>query len=307
MVRFLAARLLQTIIVLLAVAAIVVLLRSASGDPAAMLLPPDATPADIAGLNAQLGFDQPLWIQFWRFVVQIVHGQFGFSWRLQEPVIDLLFERVPATALLAVSALAVSLVIAVPLGVLSATRRDTPFDSLTMIVALIGQSIPVYWLGLMLILVFAVGLRLVPTSGADTWSSLILPAVSLGLGLSGRNARLVRSSMLEQLGEEYARSARARGLSEWAVIGKHVLKNALLPIVTVVGLELGGLLGGAVITETVFEWPGMGLLAYQALAGRDYPVVQAAILVGALVFVVVNLLVDLVYMLLDPRIALGPR
>lgn len=307
MARYLLDRALQALLVIMGVTVIVFSLRYLAGDPASLLVSPDATREEIEELSAQMGFDQPFWIQFGRFAGQLLQGDFGFSWRQQEPALDLVLERIPATIQLALCALAFSLVIAIPIGVISAVKRDTGFDTGAMILALIGQSTPVFWLGLMLILVFAVQLGWLPTSGADEPTSIILPAVALGLGLAGRNARLVRSSMLEVLGEDYIRSARAKGLSEWKVVGKHALKNALLPVVTIVGLELGSLLGGAVITESVFAWPGMGLLAYQAVSGSDYPVVQAVILIGALVFTLTNLLVDLLYTQLDPRITIVGR
>jgi ABC-type dipeptide/oligopeptide/nickel transport system permease component len=307
MIRYLAGRVAQACIVLIGVMIIVFSLRYLSGDPASLLVSPDATREEIQQLSAQMGFDRPYWVQFERFVSQILHGDLGFSWRLQEPALDLVLERIPATFLLALCALFFSLVIAIPIGVLSAVKRNTAFDAAAMVLALVGQSTPVFWLGLMLILVFAVHLGWLPTSGADEVVSVILPSVALGLGLAGRNARLVRSSMLEVLSEDYVRSARAKGLSEWKVVAKHALKNALLPVTTVIGLELGGLLGGAVITESVFGWPGIGLLAYQAVSGGDYPVVQAVILVGALVFAVTNLLVDFLYTRLDPRITMMGR
>jgi peptide/nickel transport system permease protein len=307
MIRYLAERAAQAVIVLLGVMVIVFSLRYLSGDPASLLVSPDATREEIQQLSAQMGFDQPYLVQFERFVAQILRGNLGFSWRQQEPALDLVMERLPATFALAVWALAFSLVVAVPVGVVSAVKRNTGFDAAAMVLALIGQSTPVFWLGLMLILVFAVQLGWLPTSGADGTTSIILPSIALGLGLAGRNARLVRSSMLEVLSEDYVRSARAKGLPEWKVVGKHALKNALLPVTTIIGLELGGLLGGAVITESVFGWPGIGLLAYQAVSGSDYPVVQAVILVGALIFAVTNLLVDLLYMRLDPRITIVGR
>jgi peptide/nickel transport system permease protein len=188
--------------------------------------------------------------------------------------------------------------------VISAVKRNTFIDGAAMVFALIGQSTPGFWLGIMLILVFAVQLGLVPTSGREHWSSIILPAATLGLTLAGRNARLVRSSVLEVLNEDYIRTARAKGLPEWRVVTMHGLRNALLPVVTVVGLELGHLLGGAVVIETVFAWPGIGLLAVQGVLGRDYPVVQAVIIISALIFVITNLLIDLLYTYLDPRVSL---
>jgi ABC-type dipeptide/oligopeptide/nickel transport system permease component len=303
MAAFLVRRLAQAVIVIAAVVFIVFIMMFLSGDPALLLLPPDASPEDIALFRQQMGFDRPLWEQFVSFAGNLLHGDFGRSWRFQAPALPLVLDRLPATIELAVAALACSLAIAIPIGVLSAVRRNTVFDGVAMVFALIGQSTPAFWLGIMLILVFAVQFGMFPTSGREGFDSLVLPAVTLGLTLAGRNARLVRSSMLEVLNEDYVRTARAKGLSEWRVIGKHALKNALLPVLTVVGLEMGHLLGGAVIVETVFAWPGVGLLAVQSVLGRDYPVVQAIIIISALVFVLTNLLIDLLYTWLDPRIS----
>ncbi len=278
-----------------------------SGDPVLLLMPPDASREEIAAFSKQMGFDQPFLVQFANFAGKLALGDFGMSWRFQEPALNVVLEKLPATIELAVASLILSLLIAVPIGVISAVRKDSKVDSFSMVFALLGQSIPGFWLGLMLILVFAVDLGWLPTSGRQGWQYLILPALSLGLALAGRNARLVRSCMLEVLNEDYIRTARAKGLSEWRVINKHALKNALLPIVTIVGLELGSLLGGAVVTESVFSWPGVGLLAVQAINGRDYPVVQAVIIITALGFVLINLAVDLLYPKLDPRITLGRK
>jgi peptide/nickel transport system permease protein len=303
MAAFLVKRLAQSMIVIAAVVFIVFIMMFLSGDPALLLLPPDASREDIAEFRRQMGFDRPLWEQFFSFAGNLLQGDFGRSWRFQAPALPLVLERLPATIELAVAALVCSLLIAVPLGVVSAVRRNTIFDGVAMVFALIGQSTPAFWVGIMLILVFAVQFGMFPTSGREGLDSLVLPAVTLGLTLAKRNARLVRSSMLEVLNEDYVRTARAKGLSERRVIGKHALKNALLPVLTVVGLELGHLLGGAVVVETVFAWPGIGLLAVQSVLGRDYPVVQAIIIISALVFVLTNLLIDLLYTWLDPRIS----
>lgn len=305
MVRFIVRRFVHAIIVLVAVVFIVFSMMFLSGDPAMLLVAPDASAADVAALRAQMGFDQPFLVQFAHFAGRLLIGDFGQSWRFQDSALSIVLERLPATVELAIAALLVSLVIAITIGVLSAVRKDSKIDTISMVLALVGQSVPGFWLGLMLILVFAVKLGWLPTSGRHGFEYLILPALSLGLALAGRNARLVRSCMLEVLGEDYIRTARAKGLSEWRVINKHALANALLPIITIVGLELGSLLGGAVITETVFSWPGIGLLAVQSITGRDYPVVQAVIIVSAVGFILINLVVDLLYSWLDPRISLS--
>ena len=307
MTAFIARRIAQSLLVVAVVVLLVFLLMFLSGDPASLLLPPDASRADIAAFSRAMGFDRPLWQQFLSYAGHLLQGDFGRSWRFQEAALPLVLSRLPATFELALAALAISLFVAVPVGVISAVRRDTRTDSLAMIAALLGQSVPGFWLGLMLILVFAVQLGWLPTSGRNGLQYLVLPAASLGLALAGRNARLVRSCMLEVLNEDYIRTARAKGLSEFRVVAKHALRNALLPIVTVVGLEFGNLLGGTIITETVFAWPGMGLLAIQAIAGRDYPVVQTVVILSALSFVVINLGVDLIYTRLDPRVTLFRR
>jgi ABC-type dipeptide/oligopeptide/nickel transport system permease component len=302
---FVARRIAQSVIVVACVVFLVFSMLFLSGDPVLLLLPPDASPEEIAAFSKQMGFDLPFWQQFLKFSGNLLIGDFGRSWRFQEPALGVVLERLPATFQLALAALLLSLAIALPVGVLSAVRKDTKVDTASMVLALFGQSVPGFWLGLMLILIFAVDLGWLPTSGRQGPQYLILPAVSLALALAGRNARLVRSCMLEVLNEDYIRTARAKGLPEWRVVLKHALKNAMLPVVTIVGLELGTLLGGAVITETVFSWPGIGLLAVQAIGGRDYPVVQAVIIVSALCFVLINLVVDLLYTRLDPRISLG--
>jgi ABC-type dipeptide/oligopeptide/nickel transport system permease component len=304
MSAYLLRRLAQSIVVIAVVVVLVFAMMFLSGDPAALLLPPDASREEIDAFRHEMGFDQPFWIQFVKFSGSLLVGDFGRSWRFQEPALSVVLERLPATFELAIAALGLSLLIAVPVGVLSAVRNDSKVDTVSMVFALLGQSVPGFWLGLMLILIFAVDLGWLPTSGRNGPEYLVLPAVSLALALAGRNARLVRSCMLEVLNEDYIRTARAKGLSEWRVVGKHALKNAMLPIVTIVGLELGSLLGGAVVTETIFSWPGIGLLAVQAIAGRDYPVVQAVIIISALCFVLINLAVDLLYTRLDPRVAL---
>jgi ABC-type dipeptide/oligopeptide/nickel transport system permease component len=302
MAVFLLNRLGQALIVLLAVAFIAFLLLHLSGDPAVLLLPPDATRAQVIAFRQEMGFDRPFFEQFLRFMQRLAVGDLGYSWRYQQPVLPLVIERIPATLYLAVTALIFSLIIAVPIGVISAVKRDTAIDSTAMVLALLGQSMPGFWIGIMLIFFFSVQLGWLPTSGWTGPTSIILPAVTLGLALVGRNARLIRSSMLEVLGEDYVKAARAKGLSEWRVINRHALKNALLPVVTVIGLELGILLGGTVVIETVFAWPGIGMLSVQAVTGRDYPIVQAVILLSAVLFTLTNLAVDLLYTRIDPRI-----
>jgi peptide/nickel transport system permease protein len=272
------------------------------GDPTFLLLAADATESDRARFAHEQGFDRPIHVQYAAFVQRALQGDLGHSLRYRQPALPLVLERLPATMELAFAALVVSLIVAIPAGVISAVRRDTAYDNLTMLGALFGQSMPVFWLGIMLILVFSVWLELLPTSGRGGFAHLVLPALTLGLYSTARVTRLVRAGMLDVIGQDYIRTAWAKGLPGRRVIFKHALRNTLIPVITIIGLELGTLLGGAVITETVFAWPGMGRLAVTAIFQRDYPLVQATVLVTALVFVLSNLLVDLLYGWLDPRI-----
>ena len=300
--RFLLRRLGQAVLVVVGVSLVVFFVIRLSGDPIYLLLPPTATEADRARLAGELRLDRPLWVQYAVFAKRGLTGDLGRSLRYGQAALPLVLERLPATLELALAALIVSLVVSIPAGIVAAVRRHTAYDNLTMLGALFGQSMPVFWLGIMLILVFSVRLELFPTSGRGGLEHLVLPALTLGLYSTARVTRLVRAGMLDVMGQEYIRTAWAKGLPGRRVIGKHALRNTLVPVVTIVGLELGSLLGGAVITETIFAWPGVGRLAVTAIFQRDYPVVQAAVLVTALVFVACNLLVDLAYGWLDPRI-----
>jgi peptide/nickel transport system permease protein len=297
-------RLFHSIFVLVGISLVVFIILHLTGDPAALLMPMDATPEQVAQFRKEMGFTDPLVVQYWRFFKGTLHGDFGISFRHSQPALDLVLERMPATIQLTAAAMVIALVIAVPVGILSAIRRNTILDHIGMTGALLGQSTPVFWLGIMLILIFSVTLQWFPSSGrGDIWN-LVLPAVTLGMFTMARTARMMRSSMLEVLGQEYMKTAMAKGLSPGMVILKHAMKNALIPVVTIVGMELGTLLGGAVITETIFAWPGVGRLAVQAIYNRDYPVVQAAVFILATIFVLVNLAVDIVYTYLDPRVKL---
>ena len=301
---FLFRRLLQSLIVLFGVSFVVFAILHLTGDPALVLLPPDASPEDVRRFREVMGFNDPFFVQYGRFLKGALQGDFGLSVRHGEPAFGLVVERMPATFELAGAALALALCLAIPAGIVSAVRRNTALDYLATVVALFGQSLPTFWLGIMLILLFSVQFHLLPSSGRGTFEHLILPAVTLGLFTTARITRLTRSGMLEVLNQDYIRTARAKGVSDPPVVWKHALKNAAIPIVTIVGIELGTLLGGSVITETIFAWPGVGRLSVQAIANRDYPVVQAAVFLLASTFVLVNLLVDLVYTYLDPRIRL---
>jgi ABC-type dipeptide/oligopeptide/nickel transport system permease component len=302
--RFLARRLAQSALVLLGVSAIVFFSLFLTGDPVALMLPPDATRAEIATFRHAMGFDAPLWLQYLRYLGHIVTGNFGTSLRFDQPVLLLVAERLPATALLAFSAMAWSTLLGFVLGIVAAVRRGSAVDLLVRLVALAGQAIPVFWLGLLLILLVSLRWRLLPTGGYGGLSHLILPALSLGAYYMSAVTRLVRTSLAETLALDYIRTARAKGLSEMRVVLRHALRNALIPVLTVQAMQFASLLGGALITEIIFAWPGVGRLAVQAIENRDFPLVQAVVLMAAMVFVGMNLLVDIAYAALNPRIAL---
>lgn len=305
MTGFLLARLAQAMVVVLGILFIVFAILQLTGDPAALMSPPEATLEDIARLRTQLGFDRPLVEQFVRFLGGAVRGDFGTSLRYREQsALGVVLERVPATIELALATLAWAVPAALILGIVSAVWRATATESAAMVTALLGQSMPSFWLGLMLILTFSVHLGLLPSSGRGTWRHVVLPALTLGAFFMARLTRLVRSGLLDVLGQDYIRTARAKGLGERIVVVRHALKNAAIPVVTIVGLDIGTLLGGAVITETVFAWPGVGRLAIDSISVRDFPVVQADVFLLALGFVGVNLVVDLLYTWLDPRVRL---
>ena len=299
--RYITRKLGHTLFVAFGVVTLVFVALRMSGDPAATMLPGDASVEELRDLRHALGLDQPLLVQYVRFLGSAVTGDFGTSLRHQEPAMALVLERLPATLELAFAALILSVVVGVPLGIIAALRRGKLADIAAMAFAVVGQATPYFWMGIMLILVFAVELRWVPTSGRGGFERLILPAVTLGTHFMAVLARLTRTSMLEVLGQNYVVTARAKGLTERAVVLVHALKNAAVPVVTLIGLQFGTLLGGAVVTETIFAWPGVGRLAVQSIFVRDYPVVQAGVFVLALSFVAINLLVDLLYGWLDPR------
>jgi ABC-type dipeptide/oligopeptide/nickel transport system permease component len=301
---YLLRRFLQSLLVLLGVSFVVFGILFLTGDPTLVLLPPDASAEDVEKFRETMGFNDPFFVQYGRFLLGALRGDFGQSVRHGEPAFDLVMERMPATFELAGAALALALCLAIPAGIISAVRRNSLLDYVSTVVALLGQSMPTFWLGIMLILLFSVQLNLLPSSGRGGWQHMLLPAVTLGLFTTARITRLTRSGMLEVLNQDYIRTARAKGVANPPVVWKHALKNAAIPIVTIVGIELGTLLGGSVITETIFAWPGVGRLSVQAIYNRDYPVVQAAVFTLSATFVLVNLVVDLLYTYLDPRIRL---
>jgi len=272
------------------------------GDPVELMLGETASRADLSQLRADLGLDRPLGEQYARFLGGLAHGDLGRSFFYRKPVFAVIGGALPATALLAAAAMAVALLIALPIGIIAAVRRDTLTDRMAMVGSLLGVSMPNFWLGPLLIILFSFRLGWLPVSGKEGAASLILPASTLGTALAAILARMTRASMLDVLGEDYLRTARAKGVGPVTVVVRHALRNALLPVVTIVGLQFGALLSGAVITENVFAWPGVGTLLIQAITARDYPLVQGCVLVIALCYVFVNFLTDVLYALIDPRV-----
>jgi len=299
---YVASRLAQTVLVVfLSLTAVFAMVRL-SGDPVTLFMPMDIQAKDVDEFRERLGFNDPIGVQYARFIGGAVQGRFGESLRYKQDALGLVLERLPATLLLAGTALGLTFLIAVPLGVLSAVRRDGIFDHVATLMTVLGQAVPGFWLGLMMIYLFSVQLRWLPTGGIGTVSHLVMPSVVLAAFYSARVARLTRSAVLDILNEEYILTARAKGLAEARVIGKHTLRNSAIPIVTLAGLEAGQLLGGAVITETIFAWPGLGRLTVQALLNRDFPVVLAAVSLTSIVYTLMKLLVDNLYGWLDPRV-----
>ncbi|MES9939098.1 MAG: nickel ABC transporter permease [Candidatus Thiodiazotropha sp. 6PLUC2] len=304
--RFLMSRLFSALGAMIGVASLVFfLIHLVPGDPVDVMLGESARPADREALRASLGLDQPIATQLTNYFTGLVQFDLGQSLHSRRAVSEMLAERIPATLELAIAALVCAMLLAIPLGIIAAVERGKAWDWGAMGFSMLGVSIPNFWLGPMLILCFSLWLGWTPVSGREGVASLILPAVTLGTGFAAILARMVRSSLLEVLGEDFVRTARAKGLSELKVIWRHAMRNAWLPVATLVGLQLGALLGGAVVTEVVFDWPGIGSLMIEAIQKRDYPVVQGCVLFISLMYVLLNTLTDLLYGLIDPRIRLG--
>ncbi|MCL5075505.1 MAG: ABC transporter permease [Chloroflexi bacterium] len=303
--RYLAQRLVYSLVTLLVVSMVVFVVTRLSGDPVRLMLPIEATQADVEEFRHRLGLDRPLLVQYGDFLWKAMRGDLGESLRFHQPALTVIVERLPATAQLALAAILFALIIAFPAGIISATKQGSLLDHAVRGIALLGQALPAYWVGIMLIIVFAVQLHWLPAAGGGSLKHLVLPGVTLGLWPTARISRVLRSSMLEVLGQDYVRTARGKGLRERSVILAHAMRNALLPVITVIGLSFGLILGGAIITETVFAWPGVGRLLLDAVYQRDYPLVQAIVLFFATIFLIINLVVDLLYAYLDPRIRLG--
>jgi ABC-type dipeptide/oligopeptide/nickel transport system permease component len=300
---YLVRRLVLTVPVLLGVATLVfALIHLVPGDPAEAMLGESAPAADLADLRAKLGLDEPLLVQYGHFLRGLVRGDLGTSFRYNTPVTSEIGQRLGRTAQLAFVAMAVSVVIAVPLGILGALYRGRAIDQAAMAVSLAGIAMPNFWLGPLLAIIFAVELGWLPVSGTGSWRHLVLPALTLGAALAAIVARMTRASLVEELGELYVLAARARGVSRGRAVIRHALRNSLIPVVTILGLQLGAVLTGTIITETIFSWPGVGRLLIQAINFRDYPLVQGCILFIAVTYVLMNLLVDVTYAWLDPRI-----
>jgi len=303
MFQYVLKRLLSTLPVLIGISLLLFfMLRMLPGDPAQVLAGQMASQEDIQNIRQQLGLDKPIFVQYGLFLGRLARLDLGRSARTQNPVIHEIWARLPNTVLLAVSAITIACLFGIPAGILSAVKPYTWIDYLFTSMALFGISMPVFWLGLMLVVIFSVLLHWLPAGGIGTWKHLILPSVTLAAFVVAFITRMTRASMMEALSQDYTTTARSKGLKEKVVIIKHALKNALIPIITVVGLQFGLLLGGAVLTETVFAWPGMGRLMVDSILGRDYPMIQGAILIFGLLYILVNLVVDLIYAYIDPRI-----
>lgn len=299
---FLLRRILHAAVVVFGVATIVFVLARATGDPAALLVPPEASPADAARIRQLLGLDRPLYEQYGSYLLELLHGDFGTSFRQNAPALPLVLERLPATLALAAAALLVSIGVGVPLGLLSAVKRGTGWDRVTTLIAALGQATPPFWLGVAAILVFGVHLRWLPVMGSGGVDHLVLPAITLAAYPVGMIAQLFRVSLLEVLNHDYIRTAHAKGLGPRKVLFGHVVRNASIPLASILGLQVATLLGGAIVVETVFNYPGVGLLAVKSILGGDYPVVQTYVLVTATLVVATSLVTDVIYLYLDPRI-----
>jgi peptide/nickel transport system permease protein len=305
MQRYLAGRILQAIVSMLVVSLVVFVLARLTGDPLEIMMPAEATKEDIALMRAYLGLDRPWPVQYWRFISRAVQGDFGRSVRFNRPALAVVTERYPATLELGGLAILIVLALGLPMGVYAAVRRNSPLDYFSRGVAALGQAVPPFWLGLVLVLIFGVALGFLPTSGRGTPAHILLPGLTLGWFAVAGLMRLTRSAMLDVLGTEYIKLARMKGLPECQVIWKHALKNAALPVVTFAALLFVSLLNGSIIVETVFSWPGLGLLIIEAVQYRDYPVVQTVVLCLSGMYITANLLVDVLYAYLNPRIRYG--
>lgn len=302
MVKFLLRRILEIIPVLLIISFIVFTLVFVAGNPVALMLPEDASTEDIIALEAALGLDQPFVVQYGKYMLNLVQGDFGQSFKYNTDALPLVLERLPATLELGVAALLLAIIIAIPLGIWSATKKNTSIDLFATGGAVLGKAMPNFWLGIMLILLFSVTLGWLPVSGRGTLAHLVLPAITLGTGIAAEMTRLIRSSMVETLSQDYVRTAKSKGVRNFFVVYKHAFRNSLIPVITITALQTSTLVGGTLITETVFSWPGLGQLLIQAVNTRDMAIVQASVFVIAVLVILSNLIADILYRVLDPRI-----
>jgi peptide/nickel transport system permease protein len=301
--RFFLRRLLEGAVVMIGISIVVfVIMRMAPGDPASLMLPDTAPQEAVEEMRRHLGLEQPVYVQLGRFVVRAVMGDFGNSYYYNQPVARVVLEALPATAWLTLAAIAITIIMAIPLGVVAATRRRTFWEPSALMLGVLGQAVPVFWLGLLLILFFSVKLRWLPSGGGGSIRHMVLPAITLAGYSAALVVRLTRSQMLEELSQDYIRTARAKGLSDRIVHYRHALRNTLIPLTTVIGLQVGTLMGGAVTVETVFNYPGVGYLIYTAISTRDYPLLQFAVLLISVIFVLINIVVDAMYSWVDPRV-----
>jgi len=303
-VLYVVQRIAQALISLLGVATLIFFILRLTGDPVLLMVPQDSTAEEIAVMREALGLDQPLGLQYVEYLGQIFTGDLGRSYIQNAPVSDLIMDRLPYTIDLAMAAFILTVLIGIPIGMLAALYKGTWVERVCMPIILIGQSMPAFWTGILLIMLVSVQLKWLPSSGVDGLESLILPAITLASLSIATVARMTRSSILEQLGQDYVRTARSKGASTMRILFRHLLRNSSIPIITVLGLEFANLLGGSVITETIFAWPGLGQLTIQSISARDFPVIQAVVLLGASFYIIVNLLTDLIYGWVDPRIKL---
>ena len=305
MKRYAAHQIVQLVVVIVGISMLAFAILHVIGDPVLLLLPQNAGKEEYERYHKLLGLDQPVYVQYWKFASRAVLGDFGKSWYTDTPAFSLVLERMPPTLYLTTAGLIAALLIALPLGILAALKRHSVVDNLCTAIAVAGQAMPIFWLGIMLIIIFAVRLKTLPASGYGTWQHFLMPAFTLGAFLAPITMRLVRSGVIEIMNTDYIRTARAKGVAEGTVVVKHAFRNACIPVITVLGLQFGQLLGGAIVTETVFAWPGVATLTVDSIRNQDFPVVQCAVILLALIIVSVNFLVDLIVGLIDPRIRIG--
>ena len=303
--RYVARQLVQLVVVIVGISMLAFAILHVIGDPVLLLLPQNAGKAEYERYHKLLGLDKPIYVQYWKFASRAIQGDFGKSWYTDTPAFRLVLQRMAPTIYLTLAGLVMALLIALPLGIVAALKRHSFVDNLCTMIAVAGQAMPIFWLGIMLIIIFAVRLKALPASGYGTWQHFLMPAFTLGAFLAPLTMRLVRSGVIEIMNMEYIKTARAKGLGEWMVVVKHAFRNACIPVITVLGLQFGQLLGGAIITETVFAWPGVATLTVESIRNQDFPVVQCAVVLLALIIVSVNFLVDMIVGLIDPRIRVG--